>query len=60
MTKWSDGSRIMGRHRIVEVGNPRKPDCVSEIDVSERVRDAFEGDAHRLGSVFGWQGERGL
>ena len=54
------GKRVVLRHGIAGIGDAGIPDGIAEIDVSERVRDAFVGDAHRLGSLLGRQGERGL
>ena len=50
----------MGWHGIAGIGDARILDGVGEIDESERFRDAFMGDAHRLSPVFGRQRERGL
>ena len=43
------GKRIMGWHWIAQVGDARIPDGIAEINVSQRFRDAFMGDVHRLG-----------
>src|SRR5262249_44032009 len=58
--EFEDGQRIVGWHGIAGIGDAGIPDGVSEIDVTERLRDAFMGDAHRLDPIFSRERERGL
>ena len=48
----------MAWHLIAGVGDARIPDGIAEIDVSQHFRDAFVGDVHRLGAIFGRERER--
>ena len=50
----------MGRHWIAGVSDARIPDGIAEIDVSERFRDAFMRDVHRLGAIPWRERERSL